>query len=101
MGLRKALEFLIKDYICYKNPEKEIEIKKLFLGNCISIYIDNSRLKNISERAVWLGNDETHYIRKWKNQDIKDLKNLINITVSWIDTELLADKYEKEMPKKS
>ena len=38
-GYRKALEFLIKDYAIKKNPEKEDEIKKSFLGNCINNFV--------------------------------------------------------------
>lgn len=31
------------------------------------------------ERAAWLGNDETHYVRKWPEKDVKDLKSLNRI----------------------
>ncbi|MET3127095.1 hypothetical protein ABID42_002201 [Arcicella rosea] len=98
IGYRKALEFLIKDYLISKHPEKEEDIKKALLGNCIKQWIDNPRLKKVAERAVWLGNDETHYIRKWESKSIHDLKTLIDITVSYLEAELLADKYEAEMP---
>lgn len=98
VGYRKALEFLIKDYLITKKPEQEEKIKKEKLGNCIRDGIENSRLKRMAKLAVWLGNDETHYIRKWVDKDIHDLKNLIDITVSYLETELLADKYEAEMP---
>ena len=35
VGYRKALEFLIKDYLISLNPENEETIKKKSLGNCI------------------------------------------------------------------
>ena len=37
IGLRKALEFLIKDYCIHKHPEKAADIKTRLLGQCISI----------------------------------------------------------------
>ena len=97
IGYRKALEFLIKDYLIIKNPEKEEVIKKKFLGKCIKEDIQNVNLKEIAERATWLGNDETHYVRQWEDKDISDLKVLINISLHWIDMELLTEQYKNEM----
>ena len=97
IGLRKALEFLIKDYSVYKNPEKEKEIKETALGQCIKNYIDDSNVKACAQRAVWLGNDETHYVRKWEDKDINDLKTLIRLTVNWIENILLTEKYLRDM----
>lgn len=97
IGFRKALEFIIKDYLILKNPDKEENIKKKFLGKCIKEDIQNVNLKEIAERATWLGNDETHYVRQWENKDINDLKVLINISLHWIDMELLTEKYKSEM----
>jgi len=49
-------------------------------------------------RAVWLGNDETHYLRKWEQKDLTDLKNLIGLTVHWIEMEELTETVMKDMP---
>ena len=65
VGYRKALEFLIKDYSILKHPEQKDKIEKKALIACIKDYVEDSRIKTVSKRAVWLGNDETHYIRKW------------------------------------
>ena len=97
IGYRKALEFLIKDYLIKKNPEKEQAIKMKFLGKCIKEDIQNLNLKEIAERATWLGNDETHYVRQWEDKDINDLKALINISLHWIDMEILTEQYKQEM----
>lgn len=97
IGFRKALEFVIKDYLIFKNPDKEENIKKKFLGKCIKEDIQNVNLKDIAERATWLGNDETHYVRQWENKDINDLKVLIDISLHWIEMELLTEKYKTEM----
>lgn len=97
VGYRKSLEFLIKDYLINKFSEKTEEIKEKALGACINEMIENSRIKEISSRANWLGNDETHYFRKWEGKDLEDLKKLIEITVHFISMEIQADKYMAEM----
>ncbi len=97
IGYRKALEFLIKDYLIMKFPEKEVLIKKKFLGNCIKEDIDNTNLKEIAERAAWLGNDEAHYVRKWLEKDVNDLKRLIDVALHWIEMEILTEQYKTEM----
>lgn len=96
-GYRKALEFLIKDYAIKKNPAKADGIKKSFLGNCINEYVTDENVKECSKRAAWLGNDETHYIRKWEEKDINDLKILIRLTQAWILNSVLTEKYLDEM----
>ncbi len=97
IGLRKALEYLVKDYAISQNTEKEAEIKAAFLGVCINNYVSDTNVKECSKRAAWLGNDETHYVRKWEDKDIKDLKLLIKLTVNWIENALLTKKYIEEM----
>lgn len=101
IGLRKAFEFLIKDYAISKNPDKAEQIKKMKLSKCIKTYITNEKTKKCAERATWLGNDETHYVRIWETKDISDLKKLIDITVSGILNELQAEQYISEMPSSS
>ena len=98
IGLRKALEFLIKDFLIKQKPEQGEEIKKIMLGPCIKKYIDDPKVKACAERATWLGNDETHYVRKWEDKDISDLKKLINLTVHWIEYTLETEKCLEEMP---
>ena len=68
------------------------------LGKCINEHIENQKLKDIAKRATWLGNDETHYVRKWQGKNITDLKLLIDLTVHWIETEILTEKLIAEMP---
>ena len=90
VGYRKALEFLIKDYLILgieDETEKE-SIKSKFLYNCINDDVTDSRIREVAKRAVWLGNDETHYTRKWANKDVSNLKQLIDLTVRWIENEL-------------
>ncbi len=97
IGLRKALEFLVKDFAINQNPDDEEKIKETFLGTVIKTYIDDARLKSTAERATWLGNDETHYVRKWIDKDINDLKLLIKLSVNWIENVLLTEQYSSGM----
>ena len=100
VGYRKALEFLVKDYCVTKSPDKEDDVKKRPLGQVIDVYVDNENIKQCAKRAVWLGNDETHYVRTWIEKDVRDLKLLIKLTVGWIEhaiiTELLIADMQKQ-----
>ncbi len=97
-GYRKALEFLVKDYLCRVRPTETEKIKTMQLGACIAAYVTNDRIKSTAARAAWLGNDETHYVRKWEDKDLDDLKKLISLTVHWIEMEEMTDSVVKEMP---
>lgn len=100
-GYRKALEFLIKDYLM-SLPTLATEhdnIKKKLLGACINDYIDNGKIKEMAKRAAWLGNDETHYERKWLDKDLEHLQALIRLTVRFIESELEAKQFMTDMPK--
>lgn len=98
VGYRKALEFLIKDYLISLNPDKEDKIKNKLLGNCIKDDVTDTNIKIVSERAAWLGNDETHYVRKWDGKDVSHLKGLINLCLHWIEAEIKTKKILSEMP---
>lgn len=100
MALRKSLEFLIKDFCTFLRPEDKTSIENAPLGTCIENYVPAGNLKEVSKRAIWLGNDETHYIRKWEDHDITDLKRLIHLTVYWISQEVSTRKYQVSMPTK-
>lgn len=97
VGFRKALEYLIKDYCIHKHPGKEEEIKSSFLSLVINNYVDDANLKACAQRAAWVGNDETHYVRKWEHKDIDDLKVLINLSCVWVRSNILTEKYLREM----
>ncbi|MBU8690565.1 DUF4145 domain-containing protein [Priestia megaterium] len=94
---RKALEYLIKDFVSYLQPDETERIQAMPLQQCVRNFIDQPDIKDMAERAIWLGNDETHYVRKWESKDIKDLKNLIDLTVFYISMNIKAKKYREEM----
>lgn len=100
VGYRKAFEFLIKDYakkISEPSEHKKIENNQSS-SQVIDMYVKDTRIQAVAKRALWVGNDETHYLRKWEDKDIKDLINLIKLTVSWIEAEQISKEYIKDMP---
>jgi hypothetical protein len=95
---RKALEFLIKDYLIKISPDNEAGIKSTYLGPCINNYVTDEKTKQVAKRATWLGNDETHYERRWIGKDLAALKSLIDLVIHWIEAEHLTNEALKSMP---
>lgn len=100
LGYRKSVEFLIKDFAIYKNPEKEDEIKNTWMKVCIEKYIDNDQIKVLAERSDWIGNDEAHYVRKQEDRDITDMKKFIKAMVYFIGMTLITEDAASMEPKK-
>jgi hypothetical protein len=102
VGYRKALEFLIKDYVISLKASGDEVVEKIknnpSIYNVILTYVENENIKSTAKRAVWLGNDETHYTRKWTDKQIHDLKLLIELTTHWISLETITRGYEESMP---
>lgn len=98
VGYRKSLEFLVKDYSISMRPSDADAIGAAPLARCIERFVDSPQVVAVAKRAAWLGNDETHYERRWEHMDIVNLKQLIQLTVNWIHSSLLTAKYEQEMP---
>ncbi|WP_376786146.1 hypothetical protein [Enterococcus italicus] len=96
VGYRKSLEFLIKDYAIRKYSEDEEKIKKIFLGPVISQYLnDFPKLQNLAQAATWIGNDETHYVRRHDDKDIRDMKQFIKSASQFIAADYDADVAEE------
>ncbi len=88
MGYRKALEFLVKDYATVFHPEECDAIQKKQLSACINDYISDKRIKSLAKASNWLGNDETHYVKKHPEYSIKHLKAFMSAIIPYIDSEL-------------
>ncbi|TSD56383.1 DUF4145 domain-containing protein [Variovorax sp. KBS0712] len=97
LGYRKAVEYLIKDHCIDQHPVDTDKIKAMPLGACIKEFVTDPNVKISAQRAVWLGNDEAHYLRKWADKDIGDLKILIMLTSNWIDSLFLTTQYQDSM----
>lgn len=88
MGYRKALEFLVKDYAIFSNPNNLEKINPMSLSECINTYVDHPHIKALAKASAWIGNDETHYVRKHDDYGIEHLKAFIDAIVSIISAEL-------------
>ena len=98
-GYRKAFEFLVKDYAKSVAPtERHAEIESAFSAKVVSEFVADPRIAAVAKRALWLGNDETHYLRMWQDKDVNDLITLIRLTIHWIEIERQSAKYIAEMP---
>lgn len=88
-GYRNSIEVLIKDYAINElnKPEKEVKSKKLY--NAIGDYLPNEKLMSTADVVRILGNDNTHYERRYSDFDIDILKRYLTIFISQIDTEYL------------
>jgi hypothetical protein len=99
MGYRKALEFLIKDYLINFKGKEPAEISHKMLGNCIKNEIENPQIQELAEKTAWIGNDETHYDRRHNDKNIEDLKKLLSLTLHWITYEIqtkeVLDSFKK------
>ena len=100
LGYRKALEFLIKDFAIYNNPEKSEEIKSTWMMKCLKDYIDNDKIKTLAEKSEWIGNDEAHYVKIQDDRDINDMKKFIDALVNFISMSLIVDDAETMKSKK-
>jgi len=98
-GYRKSLEFLVKDYLVFSELKTKKQVVNLKLSVAISA-VKDERIQKCAKRAAWLGNDEIHYNRMWNDKDITNLKELIKLSVNFIESDVIAKKYEKEMPER-
>lgn len=93
VGYRKAAEFLIKDYVISKNPSDEEHIKSIMLGQVIAEYLsDFPKIQALAKSVSWIGNDETHYVRRHNDKDIQDFKRFILSAAQFIAADYDADE---------
>lgn len=93
VAYRKAAEFLIKDYVIMKHPEKENNIKKDPLGKIISeLLTDFPKIQILAKATAWIGNDETHYVRKHNDKDLNDLKAFLLAAATFIAADYDAEQ---------
>ena len=94
IGYHKSIEFLVKDFTIKYNPNDENKIKNMPLSSCIKKYIDDSRIKNLVEKAIWIDNNETYYVRQYEDKDIADMKKLIDVLIYFISMVLITEDTE-------
>lgn len=73
---RRALEFLIKDFLSNKFPDQSERIRVIPLKQCIH-KINNEQIQKLADASAYIGNDLTHYDKRNEYSDISLLKELI------------------------
>ena len=91
MAYRKALEYLVKDYLLEKHPNEATKITAETLSQSIR-RIDSPKIRTLAERAAWLGNDETHYLKRHVDYSYLDIKDFLEAMVAFIQYEKTVDK---------
>ena len=95
MGYRKAIEFLVTDYLL-KYPIEGVE--KDWLTNPKTSLISkinklkNERIRQLATAITYLGNDETHYTRRHPDFDLDKMKAFIKVLLSDIENELIFEE---------
>ena len=77
----------------HKNPDNTDKILAEPLGSCIK-KLEDQRLKVLAERSAWIGNDETHYVRKHDDLGIEDMKRFIKAMLNYVESELAFEEAE-------
>lgn len=93
IGYRKAIEFLIKEYVIHKQPKNEDNVKSKFLGKVIDDNLSEfPKIQALAKAAVWIGNDETHFVRVHDDKDIQDMKEFLTAAALFISAELKVEE---------
>jgi hypothetical protein len=86
VGLRRALELLVKDFAAAQDPDREAEIRATGVAECIARFVDDPHLKACAARAFLSAGDA-------ETVALPDLKVLVRLTVNWIESVLLERSY--------
>lgn len=86
---RMSLEFLMKDYLISFLKEPEEEVVKCNLGTTITKYFKNvADMYTAAEVVRELGNDNSHYRKKYDDVSINELVVYLDIFINHILTKL-------------
>ena len=86
-GYRNALEFLVKDFAIKVLNKSVEEVASKSLYKAIEDYLPNENLIKSADVVRILGNDNTHYLRKYPDIDIFTLKTYLQYFVEIINRE--------------
>ena len=89
IGYRAALEILIKDYAINELHKAQKDVIRKDLFSAISEYLPADDFIKTADVIRILGNDHTHYKRKYPDLDFKLLQEYMDIFISLIRSKLL------------
>ena len=90
MAYRKSLENLVKNYLIETFPNEQENILKESLGRSIA-RISYPKIQSLARAASWIGNDETHMVKKNSDWKVKDMKDFILALCHLILAEKVVD----------
>lgn len=89
-GYRNSIEILIKDFAIQKLNAPKDEVCKMSLYDAIGTYLKEVNIETSAADVIRvLGNDYTHYQRKYDDIDFIVVKKYLEIFIQQIDTKLL------------
>lgn len=88
-GYRTALEFLVKDYAVSELHEDREKVGKKSLFDAIADYLGEKDLVSTADVVRIIGNDYTHYERKYPEGDLDLLKRYLDIFIRLVETKYL------------
>lgn len=97
-ALRKAIEFLVKDYLLMTNAMDEESLRNTSLRNCINTHLQNEDLIAVMNAAVLIGNDEVHWVKNFPDFDVQDMGSFANVAIAIMNSkaEILRAKNLRE-----
>ena len=102
MGYRKALEFLVTDYLISLNienaPTDWLQNPKTTLSQKIE-RLPNEKLITLAQATAYIGNDETHYSRQHPEHGIDSIKMFLKAILSDIDNERVYKEAQRIIDK--
>lgn len=84
MGYRKALEYLVTDFVLTNKLVTKDESVKLPLSKLIKKLPEES-IRELALASAWIGNDETHYYRQNPEFQVADIKEWIRAMINYIE----------------
>lgn len=89
IAYRKALEFLVKDFLIKVRNYSADDISNLPLSQAID-KIDNELICPAAKAATWIANDETHYFKKHEDKSLSDIRNYLRSVCLLLSAEYIA-----------
>lgn len=89
IGYRAALEILVKDFAIGELQKPIEEVKRKKLHDAIGEYLSQNELVNTADVIRILGNDYTHYERKYPQHDFELLKSYMEIFLKQIEVQYM------------
>lgn len=89
IGYRSALEYLIKDFAINELKVDYKEVVNVKLCDAITKYLGEKDLTATADVVRILGNDYTHYKRKYPEYDFELLKRYMEIFIKLVETKVM------------